>query len=268
MRLAHHWAPALSQHFLIVHWDQRGAGRSYAPTLDPEALSIQQLVEDAIELTTKLKARFSNRRVLLVGQSWGTMLGAHIAAVRPQLFCGYVGIGQMVDARENLRMSHRFALARARRSGAKDALKRLAAMTPPQEKDIPEVMRRVMEFGGSLKGKDDQRTLNTIRSRATIRATRFEETFEDQGFSMRALAPEIMVANLKTRIPKLNLPVFLIAGRHDFVTPGKLARQYFDLLESPKKQFYWFEESAHYPHLEQTKRFAQVLTRDALPVCR
>ena len=63
-------------HFTVVAWDQRGAGRTFgrngAATPD---MTLARLVDDAVEVTGYAKSRFPGRKILLVGQSWGAMLG-------------------------------------------------------------------------------------------------------------------------------------------------------------------------------------------------
>jgi pimeloyl-ACP methyl ester carboxylesterase len=41
--------------------------------------------------------RLSQRKVILVGQSWGSMLGVHVIRRRPELFHAFVGTGQFVS---------------------------------------------------------------------------------------------------------------------------------------------------------------------------
>ena len=36
----------LIKHFVVVHWDQRGAGKSYSPQIPPESMTRAQFVSD------------------------------------------------------------------------------------------------------------------------------------------------------------------------------------------------------------------------------
>ena len=71
----------LEQDFVVVVWDQRGAGKSYG-SLDPtDTFTLDQMVSDTIEVTDYLRDRFDQDKVFLVGQSWGSTLGV-LAAQR------------------------------------------------------------------------------------------------------------------------------------------------------------------------------------------
>src|SRR5512134_2623860 len=44
--------PELEQHFIVVNWDQAGAGKSASPGFDYSRLSMEQMISDAHELVT------------------------------------------------------------------------------------------------------------------------------------------------------------------------------------------------------------------------
>jgi hypothetical protein len=58
MALAHRSMALLEGHFVCVNWDQRGAGKSFAPGADPQTMKIARFVDDTIALIELLRARF------------------------------------------------------------------------------------------------------------------------------------------------------------------------------------------------------------------
>ena len=87
----------LEEDFTVATLDQRGTGTSY-PALDPaETYTLESAIDDTVATTNYLRERFATERVVLVGQSWGTILGVLTVRREPALYSAFVGIGQMVS---------------------------------------------------------------------------------------------------------------------------------------------------------------------------
>ena len=80
--------------FIVVHWDQRGAGKSFSPSIPKDSMTIEQILSDAHELVDYLKKSFGKEKIYLLGHSWGSMLGALLASRYPEDFVAYIGMGQ------------------------------------------------------------------------------------------------------------------------------------------------------------------------------
>jgi len=59
------------------------------------------LLSDAHELTQYLRQRFAQKKVFLVGHSFGTILGMFLIKRYPEDYFAFAGIGQVVDIIEN-----------------------------------------------------------------------------------------------------------------------------------------------------------------------
>lgn len=53
-------------------------------------------------------------------------------------------------------------------------------------------------------------------------------------------------------------PIIFIEGRYDNHVSFALAKEYFDQIET-EKQFYWFEESCHFPQWSESDRFNKLI---------
>jgi pimeloyl-ACP methyl ester carboxylesterase len=72
--------------------------------------------------------------------------------------------------------------------------------------------------------------------------------------------PDLANLNLFQMLPQLDVPVYLLQGRHDYAAPSSVAEQYYQALQAPKgKQLIWFEESAHMPQYEEPGKFRAIL---------
>ena len=53
---------ALERDFVVVHWDQRGAGKSNPPDFDPATMTLDQFLADAREVTALLREAWATSR--------------------------------------------------------------------------------------------------------------------------------------------------------------------------------------------------------------
>lgn len=74
-----------------------------------------------------------------------------------------------------------------------------------------------------------------------------------------SLLPELATIDLARTVPRLEVPIVMVQGRHDQVAPGEAAQRYASSLQAPSKQLVWFENSAHTPHLEKPAKFRDLL---------
>lgn len=110
--------------FTLVQWDQRGAGRTYGksgPAIEP-TMTVERMRDDGIEVARFLAKHLDKKKIIIVGGSWGSILGIHMAHARPDLFYAYVGSAQMVNMRKNQSASYARVLELARAEGDQQAI--------------------------------------------------------------------------------------------------------------------------------------------------
>lgn len=277
MPIAWTFQRAWEDYFTVVQWDQRGSGRSY-PLNDPAALAPTMVPDryrdDAIELIELLLRRYGQRKVVLVGHSWGTLVGMAVAVKRPELLHAYVGIGQIVDFRENERVGWEWTLARAKADGNETAVRELEALRPypgPGPFDVGRVATErkwSVHYGALAAGRSD--------ANFYFRSARLSPEYgpDDRKawnagseLSMRVLFPQladISYANVR----EVRVPVFMFLGRHDYTTPSPLAAEWLARVRAPRKAAVWFEHSAHLPMVEEPGRTFAALLEHVLPLTR
>jgi pimeloyl-ACP methyl ester carboxylesterase len=61
------------QTFTVTNWDQRGSGKTFGRYgLSTHGMTLDRLVDDAIEVAQHVCGRLRKKKVILVGQSWGS----------------------------------------------------------------------------------------------------------------------------------------------------------------------------------------------------
>jgi pimeloyl-ACP methyl ester carboxylesterase len=266
--LFRHFNADLERHFLVVYWEQRGAGRSFAADIPPQSMTITQFLRDLDEVVQLVRGRFDKDRVVLVGHSWGTVLGTLYAHDHPEKIAAYVGVGQIADLEESARLSYEYALAQAEQRGDGAAARDLRAIGPrPSSADaMLALLGWVERFGGSFHG--DLSMGDLIRTVIMSDETNLADLWrlrQGSRFSMEHLWPELSQLSL-TGYRSFAVPIFFLLGRHDWQMPATVAARYFDRIDAPCKRLVWFEHSGHYPPFEEPRKFERVLVDEVLPL--
>ena len=261
--------------FTVVQWDQRAAGKSFplndlqaiSPTLTPDRYR-----DDAIELIELLRNRYGKRKIFLLGHSWGSVVGLAVAAKRPDLLYAYIGMGQLIDARENETGSYAMVLDQARRDGNAPAVKELEAIAPypgPREMDLGKTAierKWSIYYGGLAAGRrDSDFYLHLGRLSPEYGAADRKAWDDSSDFTMKMVWPKLATLSFEG-LRKVDVPVFLFLGRHDTTTPPGIASSWLDRLAAPAKSVVWFENSAHLPMIEEPGRTLDVLYRRVRPL--
>ncbi len=254
----------LEQSFVVATWDQRGTGKSY-DTLEPAStLTLDQMVQDTLAVTTYLRERFTQEKIYLVGSSWGTIIGTLAVQRAPEQFHAYVGTGQMVDpfATDQLMYTESIADAEARGdSGTADTLR---AMGPPpydNTLDYPVAIASNPQWLDFEHGADYQASSEYPMSLFVS-----EYTLIEQLRGMAAIAetydvlyPQLAGTDFRTQVPVLDVPVYLVEGRHEAAGRETLAAEWFEKLSAPSKEYLYFDNSGHTPPYDEPGRFAELM---------
>jgi proline iminopeptidase len=276
MPTSHGFQTPWEEYFTVVQWDQRGSGKSYAG-IDKAAVAktftIDRMVGDAEELTAYLRKSLGKDKIIVVGHSWGTMIGVMLAKRHPDWLYAYVGIGQLVNPMENERLKYAYAIAEAQRRHDTSMLAELKAIAP-----YPSVGKadfdKVITLSGAVSEYDDaSRTADGPQGLALLLSSPDYSvmdiyrlaTGESALFAARGLFDEIMTVDLNKLGPKFDVPVILFSGRHDWVTPTSLSTAYFKAIDAPAKKLIWFEHSGHNIFTDEPGAVFLALVNDVRP---
>lgn len=250
---------ALEDHFTVVYWDQRYAGRSLdfnAPK--PKALTIDDCVADLEAVMDGLKTRFGPRKVVVLGHSWGTVLGVLYTERHPERVTAYVGLSQVTNTPENERRSYDWALAEAERAGNAKVLAALRALGPPPRAAGTNFTPRnwLNVFGGGFRGDISLEKLALVGARSSEANWRnYASVLKAPPYMHALMAGEFSRLVLDDGHTAFAVPVFLLSGRYDHQSEAGLAYRYFERITAPRKDFVWFDTSAHNPQFEEPAKF-------------
>lgn len=261
----------LEKYFTICYWDQRGAGMSYNKLIDPSTLTVAQLVEDTHEVTQYLRKRFHKNQIYLMGHSWGSYLGLKTIEKYPADYAAYIGIGQVTHQQESERLAYRYMLDHALEIGDQGAVEDLGKYDPcnphfPTHDYLLSTRSLLMnKYGIGITHKDASMA-GVFKDLLMFEGYTFtEKVHYAQGamFSLEHLFDCIIKDNLFDSSIHFGVPLFILHGQYDYQVSYRLAKQYFDTITAPEKEFYTFEHSAHSPNMEETEKFVQIVRQIA-----
>jgi pimeloyl-ACP methyl ester carboxylesterase len=255
----------LEKDFVMVYWEQRGSGKSFSSDIPAESMTIEQFIEDTREVSLYLSERFSQPKIYLLGHSWGSLLGTLTIFHHPERFHAFFSVGQQADQYKSEFLSLEWIKEQARERNETRDLKRISAITFPDStansKDwlsfVMQERQYVIKYGGGT-----SREITTMWPLIKMLFATREYTLADKFnymrgslFSLNSLWLEVMNTNLFHRVDSVEVPVYIFHGIHDYTTSWVVAREFFEHLQAPVKEFYTFENSAHSPLMEEPERF-------------
>lgn len=259
--------------FTIVWWDQRGAGLSYDSQIPRDTMTIDQFIDDTLAVTDYLRGRFDQDQIYILGHSWGSFIALQAVARSPERFKAYLGMGQMVHQLESETIAYDYMLAAYKERGETSMVRKLEEAPVTLAGGTPEAYLKVRDTAMHTLGIGTTHDMQSVITGIFLASWRFRGyTFQEKVNLWRGRAfsrtfgfwDQFLDVDLRETVPAVQIPVYLLAGAHDYTTVTSLAKDYFEQLQAPMKGFYVFENSAHSPVLEEPHEAHRILEYDVL----
>lgn len=253
----------LEKDFIVVQWDQRGTGRTYGRNAPPEELTpaylkahlltLEQMTSDGVAVSEYLLKYLGKQKIILFGTSWGSALGVKIVTKRPDLFYAYVGHSQIVDPTITIeKYTKIYKMAEDKNDD--DALKILNTIGKPpyaRAKSVGQLYRVIKKYEKAnstpapsnwfvLSPEYDNDIDNKNRNDGDDYS--FVNFTGDSVLGIQSMSASI---NLMKDNLDFKIPVYLIQGNEDILTPKEMSKKYFDKINAPKKEYFLLPNAAH-----------------------
>jgi pimeloyl-ACP methyl ester carboxylesterase len=246
--------------FVLVQWDQRGAGRTFARN-GAAGVTLEKQIADGIELAQQLRKRFPRQKLIVLGHSWGSIVATGMVQQRPDLFDAYVGTGQVAAWADTVQFQFEFLKERYSEKGDQAALAKLEAIGKPDPRNVGQYfgfsrpLRQYMSPSDTawFAGMRDVGISNG-ETEATIKASS-----DGMGASGAALIGATVTTDLPATATTFKLPYFVIQGRHDVSAPTPLAETYFAKVAAPRKRMILIEDAGHFALATHAREFVAAL---------
>jgi pimeloyl-ACP methyl ester carboxylesterase len=229
------------------------------------------MTQDGVELSELLRKSLGKEKIILVGHSFGSILGVFMAKARPELFHAFVGTGQVADPSQGYTVAHAELLKKAKALGDERAVHELEEVGPPPYPDGRGygVQRRWSNF---FEGAD---VFIASMVGLALRAPGYTmrdvlDWFDGQMLSAERLVPQTSAGALEAKAlgGDFALPVFVIQGAEDFTTPTSLARELVSSIRAPRKEFVAIEGGGHFAVFMKPDAFLKELVSRVLPLAK
>lgn len=219
----------------LVFFDFRGNGKSSRRRADLE-FTVETLVADVEELRDKLELE----RMILFGHSFGGVVAQEYAARYQENLSGLI-----LDSTFTKFDAEVFAEVERRASPA-EMKNFLEAFSSPAPDD--ETFARAVESVLPLYFYDyDDRKAASFLSEMRFGAAAFNRSGE--------LLPFV---DTFEKLGKIETPTLIVAGRHDLFGLARAGEKMCEKI--PNSRLILFEQSGHYPFLEETEKYLQTIT--------
>lgn len=232
----------------VIHYDQLGVGNStHLPERGAEFWTVELFLR---ELDNLLEHLGIGQCYHILGQSWGGMLGAEHAVLRPR------GLQSLIladsPASNDLWISE---TAKLRKQLPPEVQHALDSNEEQGTTDGPEYKEAVKEYNRRYVCRVEPTPEEVLASDA---ATDADPTVYHvmNGPSEFHVIGSLKDWSIVDRAHLINVPTLLINGRYDEATPATM-QPFADLI--PDNRWEVFEHSSHMPHVEEESRFMEVV---------
>ena len=261
--------PELEEHFTVVTWDQRGAGRSFTE-LDPTStITLDGIVDDTLVVTDHLREEFGQDAIYLSGQSWGTTLGVLAAQAAPEKYRAFVGAGQMVSQLATDRIYYDDTLAWARATGRDELVDELESNGPPPYDDMLDYETALSyehevytyDHTGNSEGEGGFSENFLVEEYALIDQIHLLGAFMD---TFSVVYPQLQDIDFRRTATDFDVPMYFVQGAHEAGGRAEVFDDWYPMIDAPDKDLVVFDTSGHRPLFEQPDEFVDYMVDTVL----
>jgi pimeloyl-ACP methyl ester carboxylesterase len=256
------------QHFTVVQWDHRGAGKTLGRTgkAGSGEMTFDCRVADAVELIEFLRGHLGVDKVVVLAESMGTLTGLPLAKRRPDLVAALVATDLYVNMAANEARKYQLTLERLGSAGNTKGVAALEEIgADPARWDLAAWNTNMAwSFKTNVPTPNlDRRLLFPLALSSPIYTLRdLYSLFVGFQWSTAQMFQELLAYDAWRLGTRFEVPFFLFQGESDVVTLTTLAEEYFEEVEAPTKELALIRDAGHFAAFTQPERFlAELLAR-------
>ncbi len=252
--------------FVVVNWDQFYTGKSYGLNKNKKIISMEDSVEDLDEIIRILKRDLKQEDLVVVGFSYGTILGVNYINKYENNISAYIGVGQSTNYKredlEGYKRARDLSSSLLGRSFLDWTIRRI-------EKDKRPIFKGLAQLIKYQKLSYEKR-LNVFQNIWYSLTSSYYGIMDN--FSLVASQLNRSQYELKRYMKEdfdiedrknYQLPIIFISGAHDYLSSKDLVKTYYDSLETSYKSYRLIEKAGHSPFKESPRQTYLMIKEEA-----
>lgn len=258
------------EHFTVVQWDQRGSGKTYRKNKKnyQDTMTFNQIANDGIELVEYLCSTLKQKKIVLIGSSLGSLIGMLMIKERPDLFFAYVGTDQNGPDPEfeTFEVQRQALIEKKDKKGVLLLEKMGKDPRYWNREDFDKLNQHLVHSIEQVPNMIMDLMLPSMISSPEHSIKEIFDIFKGMNYSLDHLYAELMTFDFEEKIGfYFDIPIFILQGEQDILTPTKIAESYFNQMQSPYKEFVIIHGAGHLACFANPDQFYQELYQRVLP---
>ncbi len=260
----------LPKYFTVCYFDYRGTGLSFDSKTNPDEMTTARYIGDVLRITDYLKNRFGQKRIYIMGHSFGTFIALNTVAQHPENFVAYLAMSQACDQHRSEIEAYDYMRARYEEMGDSSMV---AKFDKYNIKESDEAYRKYVSSSlrdkamhslgvGTTSDMNDVITglfFPSLRIRAYTPIERINLWRGKAASKAFAVHNDSRLFNAFESVPRIDIPVYFFAGEYDMTCCTSVQKEYYEMIDAPEKAFFLYESCAHSPIYEDGEKTCEIL---------
>ena len=244
------------------------------------------MTKDGIEVAQYLTHHLGKSRIILVGGSWGSVLGIDMVHDRPDLFYAFVGQSVVVNFQNEISASYSRVLQMAEAANDHATVTAFKSIGSPPWKTLFPQWRIYRKAENAYQAKLVTAPKPSMWVRlAYAGAVERKQYLEAEAFSKShfwggrqpksvadldslTLSGPLAEIDLPALGAEFEIPIYFVEGENDLTAPPELAKAHLESISAPQKGFYVVPGNGHEPSQAMIDLMQKVLLEQVKPLAK
>lgn len=251
----------IMDYFTICYFDYRGTCRSYSSKIKEEEMTTERYLKDVYTLTDYLSDRFNKDKIYIMGHSFGTYIALNAVYEKPDDYVAYIAMSQIANQKGSEYIAYDYMKALCVQEKNNGLLRKLEKCNPKESEENYKTyfVSGIRDKAMHSLGVGTTRNMKSVITGIFFPSLRCTDLTIGERINIwkgKKISNNFVVTNSAIHfnafesVQSVEIPIYFIAGKYDYTCAEPLQREYYEFIQSPKKEYFIFDNSAHSPLYE------------------